>query len=257
MKAVGMPLNTAIEIDTDICLLIFNPHESTVWIDRVFHREAERCSHILLGGDYFDPRGDETAGAPSMARRLLEMRELYGERMTVLLGNHDIPYLWALPWVRRRQIPPRLNAPPFLPTDFSRSRAKRIGKILGEDFWRDCRLFQKVNGWLISHPGILPAQLARRPNTRSRTRSPRRACARRPRQPPTPCPSPSPAGCRPRWGCSRWRVNLGRLVCGVRGRAPLPADRWPLFLPSRRATKRPILMSGWWQNLLRHSLARW
>lgn len=152
-----MPLNTAIEIETESCLLVFDPHENSAWLDRVLEREAGRCSHVVLGGDYFDPRGDEIDGAKTMARRLLELRDQFGERLTVLLGNHDIPYLWALPWVRRRQTPPSANAPSFLPGDFSPSRAKRIGKILNDDFWRECRLFQKVNGWLVSHAGVHPA----------------------------------------------------------------------------------------------------
>ncbi len=76
---------------------------------------------------------------------------MLGERLTVLLGNHDIAYLEA---VRRREGGGPPTSRRYRCTGYTDERAAVIAEALGEEFLRECRLFQYVNGHLVSHAGL-------------------------------------------------------------------------------------------------------
>ncbi len=146
-------MNTAAALSTDLCLCIFDPHQNLRWMKRVMEKESERVTHVVLGGDYFDTaqRSSDVSPVSEVCDYLLHLDSLLGDRLTILLGNHDVHYYEAKRWCAQRRNPPHSN---YRCSGYTNNKAKAIAKGLGWDFWRKCRLFQQVNGWLVSHAGV-------------------------------------------------------------------------------------------------------
>lgn len=144
------------QLITDKCLLIFDPHENVEWVRGVIEKESDRVSHLLLGGDYFDsgltPKQSQ-GGVRQMCELLNEICDTWGENLTILWGNHDIAYYEARPWVKRHQKPRNRR---YGCSGFTVSKAAKIHKLLTDSFWEMGRLFQMVNGYLVSHAGVHP-----------------------------------------------------------------------------------------------------
>lgn len=146
------PLNTRQQINTEASLLIFDPHQDVAWVRRILEREGPQVSHVLLGGDYFDTFFPAKVGSvDETCELLLDVVEEWGDRLTVLLGNHDIHYFESRHWFDQGIAPPRLHS---ACGGYGYESAKTIARRLPADFWLGCRLFQVVNGWLISHAGL-------------------------------------------------------------------------------------------------------
>lgn len=139
---------------TDTALLIFDPHQDSEWIQRILAKERSSISHLILGGDYFDAKSDRAGTSGEMCDLLLSLRQEFGERLTLLWGNHDIQYLEALPAMRQRRNP--RNFYYKIPGDYTNSQAKKIAKRLPDDFIQSGKLFAEINGHLISHAGLAP-----------------------------------------------------------------------------------------------------
>ncbi len=145
-------MNTEIAVETECCLLIFDPHQNHDWVRRILEKEDGRFTHLVLGGDYFDPSpGDSVADVREVCTDLLDWRERFGERLTVLLGNHDIAYFEA---IRRRAEGGPLSSQRYRCSGHSEVRATVIAEMWDDAFWEDCRLFQCINGTLVSHAGV-------------------------------------------------------------------------------------------------------
>ncbi len=145
-------MKTDLRISTVSCLLIFDPHQDTAWVRAIVEREQHRVSHLVLGGDYFDTHHpEETGTVEEMCDLLLELHDAWKERLTILLGNHDVHYMEAKRWCDLYRTPKDMN---HRCSGYTNNKAKRIAKKLDWDFWKSCRLFQQVNGCLVSHAGI-------------------------------------------------------------------------------------------------------
>jgi hypothetical protein len=132
--------------------MIFDPHQDVEWVRWVVKRESSRVSHLLLGGDYFDTfKPSQVGTVDQTCDLLLDLAEEWADRITVLLGNHDIHYLEAKHWFDREVAPPWLR---YHASGFDYDAAKLIAKRLSAEFWAGCRLFQVVNGCLVSHGGV-------------------------------------------------------------------------------------------------------
>lgn len=152
MSRYLLPMNAQPRLYTEACLLIFDPHQDVSWVRRIIDRERHNISHLVLGGDYFDHFHPENVGTVEQTcDLLLELTQEWGERITVLLGNHDIPYLEAKHWLDQGASIPELR---YVAGGWDGETAKIIAKRLPWEFWRDCRLFQLVNGYLVSHAGL-------------------------------------------------------------------------------------------------------
>lgn len=139
-------------LETDACLLIFDPHQDVAWMQEILRRESGRVSHVLLGGDFFDThRSAGIATVEETCRFLARLSEEWGDRLTVLLGNHDLPYLEARSSLLRGIDPWRLH---HACPGYTSEAAKMIADILPANFWEAARLFQVVNGYLVSHAGL-------------------------------------------------------------------------------------------------------
>ena len=148
---------------TDTALLIFDPHQDSEWIQRILDKECSSFSHLVLGGDYYDAKSERAGTLGEMCDLLLNLRQEFGERLTLLWGNHDIQYLEALPAMRQRRNPRNLCYK--IPGDYTNSQAKKISKRLPEGFIKSGKLFAEINGHLISHAGLAPAFWPEAPDT--------------------------------------------------------------------------------------------
>ncbi|WP_309380824.1 metallophosphoesterase [Cerasicoccus frondis] len=138
-------------LQTERCLLIFDIHQDVEWARRVLEAEEGGFSHLLLGGDYFDTKSKNAASVPETCRFLQELQELYKDRVTFLLGNHDVPYLEGRHRFIHFQNPKNLS---YKVSGYTNSKGRKINKLLSDGFWSACRLFQFVNGYMISHAGV-------------------------------------------------------------------------------------------------------
>lgn len=85
-----------------VTLIIPDLHQRLDWLDRILRRElrgrAGASRSVVFLGDYWDvPEFEIGAASPvDTLRRLVELRKKLGERLTLLIGNHDAAYLE--PW---------------------------------------------------------------------------------------------------------------------------------------------------------------
>jgi hypothetical protein len=159
MNAIELEIRCSADIKrsmkTETALLIFDPHQDAEWIQRILAKEQSSISHLVLGGDYFDAKSDRVGTLNEMCDLLLNLRQEFGNRLTLLWGNHDIQYLEALPAMRLHRNPKNLRYK--VSGAYTNSQAKKIAKRLPEDFIQSGKLFAEINGHLISHAGIAPA----------------------------------------------------------------------------------------------------
>lgn len=136
-------------------LLIFDLHQNIAWLDRVLEQEAGNFDHLILGGDYFDsysPPPTTTSVAETCAR-LNALLCTFGDRLTVLFGNHDMPY-----YVASRMADPGFFYHPFSDIKgYSTDVALEISKQLSSAFWQRARFFVTAHDILISHAGVAEA----------------------------------------------------------------------------------------------------
>lgn len=134
-------------------LLIPDVHMDIQWVERILSEEAGQWDHVVFLGDYFDSFKQPPAVATyvEMCDYLLTLRREFGDRITFLLGNHDIPYMEALDYAcDESPLPELINEC----SGFDPDGARIVAKRLGADFFAGCRLFVRAHGFLISHAGI-------------------------------------------------------------------------------------------------------
>ncbi len=144
-------VNSKSEITTESCLLIFDPHQNIQWCKNIIAKERGRISHLLLGGDYFDTFDRALPCADAMCDYLLELEQEFFGHVTILLGNHDIPYVESARMLRDTGA---VGRPNHWCSGYNEEAARVIATRLGEKFWSQCRLFQVTNGWLATHAGV-------------------------------------------------------------------------------------------------------
>lgn len=142
-------------LSTECCLIVFDIHQDISWLKRILAKEKDRFSHLILGGDLFDPRQNgERLEADEACDYYLYLKNELGEAITFLLGNHDLPYLEYFGHQQEKREPKKLL---HRCSGFSKERAEQIAQILDWSFWHQCRLFKFVNRYLVSHAGLAGA----------------------------------------------------------------------------------------------------
>jgi hypothetical protein len=135
-------------------LLIPDVHQHVAWAERVLAAGAD-CERIIFLGDYFDTGERDRASIAETCAFLARAQEALGERVTFLLGNHDIQYLEAKSYCDRYARPRHLKY--TCGGAYANARAKKVAKHLPASFWTAAKLATFVNGWLISHAGVARA----------------------------------------------------------------------------------------------------
>jgi len=133
-------------------LLVFDVHQNIAWLERILEAEKGNYDHLILGGDYFDAYEPppSTATALDTAAFLNNLLESQGNALTILLGNHDLPYL-----VASRMANPGFFYHPFSDIKgYNTETAKELASVLNPSFWSKAQLFVQAHGFLISHAGV-------------------------------------------------------------------------------------------------------
>ena len=142
-------------LQTARTLIIPDVHLDLPWLESLVEQERGEWDQCVFLGDYFDSykRPAERATSGEIARWLVDFKAANPRQVHLLIGNHDVPYLEAIPgiWAGRSYV--KLNH--FCP-GFSSDEAIAVSKVWDTAFMDHMRLFFMVNGHLISHAGLHP-----------------------------------------------------------------------------------------------------
>ena len=140
-------------------LVVPDIHENLEFLKYIFaYEDTDSFDHVVLLGDYFDPPGVVNPceqRLQQMAGTLLGMKELLGERLHMLCGNHDLPYYALRPACGGRGGQPNTTIGQWL-GNTTLERAEIINELWNEDFWQSLKGAVLLDGWLFSHAGVHP-----------------------------------------------------------------------------------------------------
>lgn len=130
-------------------LLLFDIHQNLPWAEAILAKEAGNFDHLILGGDYFDTVDRTLPNVQQTAAWLRDIPQRFGDRVTLLMGNHDIPYAEVF---RANGMPAKVKYPC---SGFSIDRAQSAYKILEPDwFHQHCCMYTWAGDYLVSHAGL-------------------------------------------------------------------------------------------------------
>jgi len=142
-------------------LVIPDIHENLDFLRYVMAAEdTARFDQVVLLGDYFDTRGelamdDPLAHLRQVAETVVGFREILGDKLRLLCGNHDLPYYALRPACvegagrANRHIGGWMGCTTL-------ERARVINAVWDEAFWKGLEGAVLLDGWLLSHAGVHP-----------------------------------------------------------------------------------------------------
>jgi hypothetical protein len=140
-------------------LVVPDIHENLEFLKYIFAVEDTKTfDHIVLLGDYFDPPGEVNPcekRLQQMAGTLMGFKEIFGERLHMLCGNHDLPYYALRPACGGRNGEPNSIISNWL-GNTTLARAEIINELWDDAFWQDLKGAVFLDGWLFSHAGVHP-----------------------------------------------------------------------------------------------------
>lgn len=136
-------------------LIVTDIHQDIEWFREIMRREEGNYDSYVFGGDMFDSWQDipHVWGIKSVAEELVEMLAGKYGKGYFIPGNHDLPYMEVWKYCAQFQ-----NAHHIHNTcgGFSNGKAKKINHTLTWEHWRQFKPFYMVNGYLVSHGGLMP-----------------------------------------------------------------------------------------------------
>ena len=113
---------------------------------------------VVLLGDYFDPPGEanpDNTRLREVAGTLFGFKEILGDKLHLLCGNHDLPYYALRPCCGENEGRPNNHIGNWL-GQTTRERAEIINAVWDDAFWRQLEGPLLLDGWLFSHAGVHP-----------------------------------------------------------------------------------------------------
>ncbi|WP_269526283.1 metallophosphoesterase [Coraliomargarita parva] len=140
-------------------LVIPDLHENLGFLKYILAVEdTAEFDKVICLGDYFDPHGEVNPDADNlkqMAGTLVGMKEILGDKLHLICGNHDLPYYALRPACLRKRGRPNQIIGSWLPQT-TLERAEIINAIWDAEFWRGLEVAVLLDGWLFSHAGVHP-----------------------------------------------------------------------------------------------------
>lgn len=144
-------MNQPYRIPSGKVLVFSDVHQRTNWADAVMAHEAGNVDHTVFLGDAFDSfhLPPEVTGIRETAQWYRDL--IYRPNTTVLIGNHDCPYMETFSASRqfKKKIPIYTVC-----SGYSNNKSIEIAKEMNWPTWRKVQLFAVANGWLLSHAGF-------------------------------------------------------------------------------------------------------
>jgi len=142
-------------------LLVPDIHQNYRFVENILQREtSEGFERVVLLGDYFDSRELAFRGpgaARKTARLIYQLEATLGNRLTLLWGNHDVPYylfqssdgrsVTGCQAIRRLRL--QIGLAPE-----SESTAEAVCEEWPPVFWEKLRPFVQIGRFVVSHAGI-------------------------------------------------------------------------------------------------------
>lgn len=155
-------------------LVIPDIHENLDFLRHIMAVEdTEAYDKVVLLGDYFDaPAGIEPdpVRLGEVARTIVGFKEILGDKLHLLCGNHDLPYYALRPACGDNPGRSNLRIGNWMSVT-TRARAEIVNGIWDEAFWHQLEGPLLLDGRLFSHAGVhpdwWPAEL---PSTEARAR---------------------------------------------------------------------------------------
>ncbi|MCH8475354.1 MAG: metallophosphoesterase [Opitutales bacterium] len=137
------------------CLILPDLHQDIEWAELVLEKEADQTDQIVFLGDYFDSRKpvSDIASARETAGFIKEVKDRFGDRVTLLVGNHDLPYIEGAPAFAKGISD---FSPQYPCSGFEPAKGREIFTEWDLPWLSHLRLLTEVQGFLLSHAGIAP-----------------------------------------------------------------------------------------------------
>ena len=138
-------------------LVIPDLHENLNFLKYILAVEdTANFDHVVLLGDYFDQRDDQPSTNDDLicvAKTILGMKEVLGDKLHLLCGNHDLPYYALRPACGDNAGEPNRTIGHWMDAT-THGRAEAINSVWDGHFWRTLKGAVLLDGWLLSHAGV-------------------------------------------------------------------------------------------------------
>jgi hypothetical protein len=141
---------------SDRCLVIPDIHQNHVFLESILEQEnPEAFTKVVFLGDFFDAKNPRFNSAFALEKTLglmVELLEQHGDRVEILLGNHDVLYYYLQEIFKGSAVfRSRLMDYYGLP---DRDKLLVAQNEAYEGFWRRFSIATLKNGYLLSHAGV-------------------------------------------------------------------------------------------------------
>ena len=138
-------------------LVIPDLHEDLNFLRYIIAMEdPSKYDKVVMLGDYFDPHqvaNPDEKNLRQVVGTILGFKEILGDKLHLLCGNHDLPYYALRPACGENTGLPNRIISNWL-GNTTCARAEIINEIWDEAFWHELECAVYLGGWLFSHAGV-------------------------------------------------------------------------------------------------------
>ena len=133
-------------------LVMPDVHQNLDWVEEVLAEEASNVEGVVFLGDYFDAKISNPPSPQTTADYFLKIEKRLGKPVALLVGNHDLPYLYDIQKQDSNARQTGLN--PYSCSHYHPHASEGIAAKWTLPFRSKLRAMVMVNGYLLSHAGL-------------------------------------------------------------------------------------------------------